>query len=114
MQLAGPFTFWHVDLVPRPEIEPRPPALGTWSLSLWTTRKVPGSMFSLWAAPGGPVSQLKLQHTGLIHSVENDFKPFVCIESEAVSPRWGRAWRDPWGFSSLQITSGVCQGVRAG
>ena len=29
------------DLVPRPEIEPRPPALGAWSLSHWTTREVP-------------------------------------------------------------------------
>ena len=38
----------------------------------------------------------------------------LCVESEAVSPRWGRAWRDSWGFSSLQITSGVCQGVGCG
>ena len=29
------------DLVPWPEIEPVPPALGAWSLSHWTTRKVP-------------------------------------------------------------------------
>ena len=29
------------DLVPRPEIEPRPPALGAQSLSHWTTREVP-------------------------------------------------------------------------
>ena len=29
------------DLVPWPGIEPRPPALGTWSLSHWTTREVP-------------------------------------------------------------------------
>ena len=30
------------DLVPRPGIEPGPPALGAWSLSPWTTREVPG------------------------------------------------------------------------
>ena len=30
------------DLVPWPGIEPRPPALGTWSLSHCTTREVPG------------------------------------------------------------------------
>ena len=29
------------DLVPRPRIEPRPPALGEQSLRHWTTRKVP-------------------------------------------------------------------------
>ena len=29
------------DLVPCPGIEPRPPALGVWYLSHWTTRKVP-------------------------------------------------------------------------
>ena len=29
------------DLVPWPGIEPRPPALGAWSLNHWTTRKVP-------------------------------------------------------------------------
>ena len=28
------------DLVPWPKIEPRPPALGIWSLSRWTTRNV--------------------------------------------------------------------------
>ena len=33
------------DLVPRPGIEPRPPALGVWSLSHWTTsRKLPDSI----------------------------------------------------------------------
>ena len=29
------------DLVPWPEIEPRPSALGTWSPSHWTTREIP-------------------------------------------------------------------------
>ena len=29
------------DLAPAPQIEPRPTALGTWSLSHWTTREVP-------------------------------------------------------------------------
>ena len=29
------------DLVPQPEIEPRPFALGVWSLSHYTTREVP-------------------------------------------------------------------------
>ena len=30
------------DLVPRPGIEPGPPALGAQSLTHWTTREVPG------------------------------------------------------------------------
>ena len=34
------------DLVPWPGIEPRPPALRTWSLCYWTTRKVPHWGFS--------------------------------------------------------------------
>ena len=34
------------DLVPRPGIEPRPSALGTWSLTHWTTREVPMPSFS--------------------------------------------------------------------
>ena len=29
------------DLVPWPGVKPRPPALGTWSLSHWTTREAP-------------------------------------------------------------------------
>ena len=29
------------DLVPCPGIQPRPPALGAWSLSHWTTKEVP-------------------------------------------------------------------------
>ena len=32
------------NLVPQPRMEPRPPALETWSLSHWTTREVPGKM----------------------------------------------------------------------
>ena len=31
------------DLVPCPGTEPRPPASGTWSLSHWATREVPGN-----------------------------------------------------------------------
>ena len=29
------------ELVPRPGMEPRPPALGAWSITHWTTREVP-------------------------------------------------------------------------
>ena len=51
------------DLVPPPGIEPRRPALGTWSLSRWTTREVLTcvfltsiileSMATNWLAGGG-------------------------------------------------------------
>ena len=33
------------DLVSQPGIKPRPPALGAWSLSHWTTREVPKGQF---------------------------------------------------------------------
>ena len=36
------------DLVPQPGIKPRPPALGTRSLTHWTTREVPGVTYSGW------------------------------------------------------------------
>ena len=36
------------DLVPWPEIEPRPPALGAQSLNRWTTREVPPYYFILF------------------------------------------------------------------
>ena len=42
---------WDIwDLVPWPGIEPRPPALGAWSLSHWTIREVPVSAFqyAIW------------------------------------------------------------------
>ena len=32
-------------LVPRPGIEPMPPALGAWSLNHWTAREVPVRLF---------------------------------------------------------------------
>ena len=38
------------DLVPWPEIEPGPPALGIWHLSHWTTREVP-VISSWWSSP---------------------------------------------------------------
>ena len=37
------YSMW--DLVPRPQFEPGPPALGVWSLSYWTTREVPHILF---------------------------------------------------------------------
>ena len=36
------------DLVPWPSIEPKPPALGVWSLNGWTTREVPAVGTSNW------------------------------------------------------------------
>ena len=39
------------DLVPRPGIEPRPPALAVWCLSHWTSRKVPHSCILAWKIP---------------------------------------------------------------
>ena len=54
--LINLFMFWphHVAcgiLVPRPGIEPGPPALGMWSLTHWTTRDVPLFHFNTWKNP---------------------------------------------------------------
>ena len=40
-------SMWGV--VPWPGIEPRPPALGGWSLSHWTTREIQSSSLILWS-----------------------------------------------------------------
>ena len=48
------------DLVPRPGIEPRPPALGAWSLTHWTTREVPRSMILLFVFFLSPLHFLPL------------------------------------------------------
>ena len=42
------------DLVPRPGIEPRPLALGTWSLTHWTTTEVPVCLFLFSLPPSSP------------------------------------------------------------
>ena len=53
MYLAAP-----ADLVPQPEFEPGPPALGAWSLSHWTFREVPmSSNSSLGEAFRSPKSE---------------------------------------------------------
>ena len=39
------------DLVPWPGVEPRPPALGAWSLSHWTIREVPLSIYFYLLCP---------------------------------------------------------------
>ena len=44
------------DVVPQPGNELRPPALGAWSLSHWTTKKVPA--YFLKACAGEAVAEL--------------------------------------------------------
>ena len=63
------------DLVPQPGIEPGPPALGTWSLSHWTTMDTPNLLIitinvQLWDLVRGcqsmkPLGNKKWQDTGL-------------------------------------------------
>ena len=43
LKMSFPCRMW--DLVPWPGMEPRPPALGAWSLSHWTTKEVPNNIF---------------------------------------------------------------------
>ena len=54
------------DLVPGPGIEPRPPALGAWSLTHWTTRGSPSSTVKDLAIDKKyPVNTLFSQHLHL-------------------------------------------------
>ena len=48
------------DLVPQPGIEPGAPALGAWSLSYWTTREVPPTLYC-----SNPTSEIPLTHGSL-------------------------------------------------
>ena len=60
------------DLVPRPGIEPRPPALGTWSLSHGTTREVPlTSLFMEWAQTFGFLTSSQSSYVGLCCHVQS-------------------------------------------
>lgn len=47
------------DLVPNPEFEPAPPALGFESLDNWTGKSPEVRIYQL---PGHPLTQLKLTH----------------------------------------------------
>ena len=56
------------------------------------------SAFSLWAAPGGLASgQLEAQGADFVLKIKNDFKPLVCVESEALSPGWLKSREGPLG-----------------
>ena len=46
------------DLSPWPGIKPRPPALGAWGLSHWTTRDVPSQCNTSWCLSCGLVDSL--------------------------------------------------------
>ena len=79
------------DLVPPPGIEPRPAALGTWSLSHWATREVPeelqealGQVFEMSRPQAPPHLSLLLEES---------------LEFSQNSGRWL-----PWG--SLVVTLG--------
>ena len=50
--LTNTWGMW--DLVPWPGMEPRPPALGAWGLSHWTTKEVPRRNNSVNTFPGLP------------------------------------------------------------
>ena len=60
------------DLVPQPGIKPRPPALGAWSLSHWTTREV--QTFNFVAAVDVPWSSfIMVGVNGILISVSLQF-----------------------------------------
>ena len=76
------------DLVPWPGTEPRPPALGTWSFSDWTTRKSQ-EFYSFWhlvlAFPAATtLTTIAPHHTqgnpGYRRPPANDMWIFNCVE----------------------------------
>ena len=76
------------DLVPWPGIEPGSPALGTWSLSHWTTREVPGQFIFSWVWPTSLLAAY-IQFVLL--------RPWVIDEADSVSDFRTEhgAWRKP-------------------
>ena len=72
-------------LVPWPGIEPRPPSLGVWSLSYWTTREIP--VLAVFEIPLSPV------WGGSI------------LENRVISPSF---WEGNWGTEGPESTSLSC------
>ena len=74
------------DLVPWPGIEPGPPALGVQSLTHWTTREVPESIFESQYTPGD--SRLLQRRLGkaqtyiqaFLASIINITSPWICCK----------------------------------
>ena len=92
------------DLVPWPEIEPRPPPLGVWSLNPWATRKIPWSpSFLPLCFPQGWLQTL-LQVSTLLFLPLSSSSSSVSLASSSPllkwAPRWGPSCFDTIYFSS--------------
>ena len=77
------------DLIPRPGIEPGPPALGAWSLSRWTTEKSPWcTSLPVWRLLLLPVS-LK----GALARMGSRWGESLCEWRAPTAPHWcRRSW----------------------
>ena len=77
------------DLIPRPGIEPGPPALGAWSLSRWTTEKSPRcTSLPVWRLLLLPVS-LK----GALARMGSRWGDSLCEWRAPTAPHWcRRSW----------------------
>ena len=66
------------DLVPWPRVDPRPPALGAWSPSHWTTREAPPCFFWAWYKSGsinkGLVDQWKVKWVCVKHHYQGSVR----------------------------------------
>ena len=104
LYLAGPglgcgmqnhFSCHMWDLVPWPESKPRPPALGAWSLSHWTTREVSLNdvdnemVLSLPLAPFSPVQEWRPRILPWLDSQPQD----VCqVQPDCLPPTASPGW----------------------
>ena len=83
------------DLVPWPGIEPGPPALKAWNLSLWTTREVPNYSSSLrlrlksrWAyIPNDKAKKCKSQNVNSEHFVCGILVLFIFVDPNFISTK---------------------------
>ena len=80
------------DLVPWPQMEPRPPALGTQSLTHWSIREVPGSFFFILSIYLANDPAISLKQTS-VHTQKKHvhvYLNFLKLKTTQISIRWWR------------------------
>ena len=80
------------DLVPWPEMEPRPPALGAQSLTHWSIREVPGSFFFILSIHLASDPAISLKQTS-VHTQKkyvHVYLNFLKLKTTQISISWWR------------------------
>ena len=96
------FLFCHVAyriLVPRPGVEPMPPALEARSLNHWTAREVPYNPHFWWGWVSESLSHLRgVTSSGLSDPSRLPTNHNACGPSSGCQTWRCRQWEAPWGF----------------